>query len=294
MSIDQQFAERSLRTADGLTLSFRDYGSRFSQATPVLCLPGLTRNVRDFTDLAASLMPDRRVISLDARGRGKSDFDPDYTSYTLVREVGDTLTLISQEFERPCIIVGTSRGGLAGMILNGVRPDLVGGLVLNDIGPELEPAGLQRIVEYLGITPTPLNTWDDAVRALKKSNSSEFTDLTEADWLAWAHRTFRDEDGRPGLDYDPKLRDATLSASVGVSDFWPQFRGLGDKPTLLIRGENSDLLSTGTVAKMRRTKPDMTVVTVRNRGHVPFLDEPEAKSAILAFIAEVDGRANPS
>lgn len=294
MSSDQYYIERSLKTADGLALSFRDYGSRFSQATPVLCLPGLTRNVRDFDDLAQSLMANRRVLSLDARGRGRSDYDPDFTSYNLVREVGDTLTLISQEFDRPCIIIGTSRGGLAGMILNGVRPDLIAGLALNDIGPDMEPEGLGRIFNYLGITPDPFNTWDDAVLYMKQNNASEFPDLTDADWVAWAKRTFRDENGVPKLDYDPKLRDATLNGSFTVADFWPQFRGLAETPTLLLRGENSDLLSAETVIKMRRTKPDMTAVTVRNRGHVPFLDEPEAMSALFAFITEVEGRAKPS
>ncbi len=288
MTDDGDFTEHGLRTADGITLSFRNYGSRFSTLAPVLCLAGLTRNAKDFHDLATELALARRVVCLDARGRGRSDYDDNYSSYTLVREVGDILTLISQEFQKPCIIIGTSRGGLAAMILNGVRHDMIAGIVLNDIGPELEPAGLKRIIDYLGIPPNPLETWDDAVAALKSSNANEFPDLTDEQWVAWAHRTFRDDDGVPILDYDLKLRDATLEAGPMTSDFWPQFRGLGDTPTLMLRGENSDLISVETVQKMRRTKPDMTAVTVKGRGHVPFLDEPEARMAILSFIAEID------
>ena len=120
-------------------LSFREYGSRISKATPVLCLPGLTRNAKDFHDIALKMAPERRVLSLDARGRGGSDYDPTFSNYNLVTEVGDVLSLISAQFDRPCIILGTSRGGLAAMILCGVRPSMLAGVVLNDIGPVLEP-----------------------------------------------------------------------------------------------------------------------------------------------------------
>jgi len=282
------FSEREMQTADGLTLRYRDYGSRFSVQMPVLCLPGLTRNAKDFHDLALALCPHRRVVSLDARGRGRSDYDTQYANYTLIREVGDILSLISTEFERPCLIIGTSRGGLAAMILHGVRPDMIAGIVLNDIGPELEPGGLNRIMDYLGITPDPLDNWDDAVAAMKASNETDFPDLDDAEWRAWAERTFRDEGGVPVLDYDKHLRDAMIEAGSGAPDFWPQFRSLSDTPVLLLRGEHSDLLSPETVSKMRRVKPDMTALTVRGRGHVPFLDEPEARAAIIAMIAELD------
>ena len=292
VTVSEGFTEHGLRTADGITLSFRSYGSRFSKRLPVLCLAGLTRNAKDFHDIALALAPERRVVSLDARGRGRSDYDDTYSNYSLVREVGDVLTLISQEFETPCIIIGTSRGGLQAMILHGVRQDMIAGIVLNDIGPELEPAGLKRIVDYLGIPPDPLESWDDAVAALKATNATEFADLGDDEWLAWAQRTFRDDDGVPILDYDVKLRDATLEAGPMPADFWPQFRGLHDTPTLMLRGENSDLVSVETVQKMRRAKPDMTSVTVKGRGHVPFLDEPEARAAILSFIAEIDQRGS--
>lgn len=285
---DEGFTERGLRTADGIMLAFRDYGSRFATQTPILCLAGLTRNSKDFHDLAMALAPERRVVCLDARGRGRSDYDETWSNYNLIREVGDILTLLSQEFNKRCIIIGTSRGGLASLIAHGVRRDIIAGIVLNDIGPELEPAGLSRIMDYLGIPPEPLNTWDDAVVAMKASNATGFDGLDDAQWMSWAERTFREDDGVPILDYDLRLRDAVLQAGSTTADFWPQFRSLVETPVLLLRGENSDLLSVETVQKMRRVKPDMTAVTVRGRGHVPFLDEPEARSAILSFIAEVD------
>lgn len=291
MPLERGFKTGTLRTTDGLMLSFREYGSRISLATPVLCLPGLTRNAKDFDAIATEMAPERRIISLDARGRGCSDYDPKIENYNLVVEVGDILSLISAEFERPCVILGTSRGGLAAMILSGVRPSMIAGIILNDIGPVLEPAGLERIVETLGVAPEPLETWDDAVAALKATNAKEFPTLSEDEWLVWAQRTFREEDGKPVLDYDPKLRDAVLESAGAVPEFWPQFRAMAEIPTLVLRGENSDLLSAATVDAMRRAKPDLTAVKVKGRGHVPFLDEPEALSAIHAFVSRVDQQA---
>ncbi|WP_018631324.1 alpha/beta fold hydrolase [Neomegalonema perideroedes] len=283
---------RSFRAADGLTLAFRDYGSPFSQRTPVICLAGLTRNSKDFDPLARRLASNRRVLTLDARGRGASSYDPKFENYNLIVEVGDALQLVSSELRRPCAIVGTSRGGLQALILNGVRPDLVRGVALNDVGPELAPQGLARIFGYLGIRPEPLESWADAVAALKANNAADFQ-LSEAQWLDWAKRSFRETpEGRLELDYDPKMRDAALAAAKNApgGDFWPQFRALADKETLLIRGENSDLLTLETVAKMRRVKPDLVTATVRGRGHAPFLDEPEALNALDAFLARLDSR----
>jgi len=288
--LDRAYKTRTLPTTDGLTLSFREYGSRISDATPVLCLPGLTRNSADFHAIATILESERRVISLDARGRGRSDYDPNYQNYNLVTEVGDVLSLISAEFDRPCIVLGTSRGGLAAMILCGVRPSMMAGVVLNDIGPVLDAKGLDRIKDYLGIPPVPLDTWEDAAAAIEASHAEDFPDLRAPDWLAWAQRTFREENGKPVLDYDLKLRDAVLEQTGPVAEMWPQFRAMADIPTLVLRGENSDLLSVQTVEEMRRAKPDLTAVTIKGRGHVPLLDEYESVSAINAFLMQVDAK----
>ncbi len=289
--MEQGYKTRTLRTTDGLTLAYREYGSRFARGVPVLCLPGLTRNSADFHTIATAMAGERRVLALDARGRGRSEYDPDYTHYNLVTEVGDVLALITAEFDRPCMILGTSRGGLAAMILCGVRPAMVAGVVLNDIGPVLEPEGLERIMGYLGIVPDPLETWDDAVAALKSVNGRDFPGLTDAAWLTWAQQTFRDEGGRPVLDYDLKLRDAVLESAGPVPEMWPQFRAMTDIPTLVLRGENSDLLSAQTVDAMRRAKPDLTAVTVKGRGHAPLLDEPESTTSIRSFLARIDAKA---
>lgn len=288
--MDRAYKTRTLPTTDGLTLSFREYGSRISDATPVLCLPGLTRNSADFHAIATILESERRVISLDARGRGRSDYDPNYQNYNLVTEVGDVLSLISAEFDRPCIVLGTSRGGLAAMILCGVRPSMMAGVVLNDIGPVLDAKGLDRIKDYLGIPPVPLDTWEDAAAAIEASHAEDFPDLRAPDWLAWAQRTFREENGKPVLDYDLKLRDAVLEQTGPVAEMWPQFRAMADIPTLVLRGENSDLLSVQTAEEMRRAKPDLTAVTIKGRGHVPLLDEYESVSAINAFLMQVDAK----
>jgi len=264
--LDREYQNRTLPTTDGLTLSFREYGSRFSEATPVLCLPGLTRNSADFHAIASVIASERRVISLDARGRGRSDYDPNYQNYNLVTEVGDVLSLISAEFERPCMILGTSRGGLAAMVLCGVRPSMVAGVVLNDIGPVLEAEGLDRIKDYLGIPPVPLETWEDAAAAIEAGNAEDFP------------------------DYDLKLRDAVLENTGPVPEMWPQFRAMADIPTLVLRGENSNLLSAKTVEEMRRAKPDLTAVTVKGRGHVPLLDEQESLTAINAFLERIDSK----
>ncbi len=288
--MDRAYKTRTLPTTDGLTLSFREYGSRISDATPVLCLPGLTRNSADFHAIATILESERRVISLDARGRGRSDYDPNYQNYNLVTEVGDVLSLISAEFDRPCIVLGTSRGGLAAMILCGVRPSMMAGVVLNDIGPVLDAKGLDRIKDYLGIPPVPLDNWEDAAAAIEASHAEDFPDLRAPDWLAWAQRTFREENGKPVLDYDLKLRDAVLEQTGPVAEMWPQFRAMADIPTLVLRGENSDLLSVQTVEEMRRAKPDLTAVTIKGRGHVPLLDEYESVSAINAFLMQVDAK----
>ena len=293
-SVEAEFRDGTLRTTDGLTLAFREYGSRIARGTPVLCLPGLTRNAKDFHTIAAELASTRRVIALDARGRGRSDYDPNYRNYNLVTEVGDILTLITAEFDRPCLILGTSRGGLAAMILCGVRPSMIAGVVLNDIGPVLEEKGLERIVDYLGIEPKPLENWDDAVAAMKASNKADFPTLSEAEWRAWAERTFREQDGKPVLDYDLRLREAVLESSGPIPEMWPQFRAMQAVPTLVLRGENSDLLSEKTVDEMRRNKPDMSAVKVKARGHVPFLDEPESRAAIHKLISRIDGTGTPA
>jgi len=288
MPSELPFLERNFTTHDGLRLYFRDYGSRLSKRIPILCLAGLTRNSKDFHELALRLSVDRRVITLDSRGRGRSEYDPNPLNYSMIVEAGDALGLLSAEIARPAIIIGTSRGGLLSLVLNGVRPDLVAGLVLNDIGPEIQSQGVARILTYLGVQPKQGISLEEAVRSLKTTHKSAFPNLTEEQWQAWAQRSYAETGEGLALDYDPKIRDAILNTTTEGEDYWPRLRRMSNVPTLLLRGENSDILSERTVQKMRRSKPDIRIVTVKGRGHVPFLDEPEVISAIDELLVGLD------
>lgn len=286
--------ERSITTADGLSLFLRDWPAidGADAATPILGLPGLTRNSSDFEPLTEALREQgdgRRVLAMDFRGRGRSGKADDYSTYNPMQEAGDTIAAIDQLVGGPVIIVGTSRGGIVGMIVSLARRDLVRALVLNDIGPVIEPAGTQRIMEFVGL-PLPGDLeWSNAGAYVRSGLEDEFPNVGDAHWEAHARRTFRDDAGRPAMNYDPKLRDATLDQMTdSPADLWPQFDILPPMPLLTIRGENSDLLSTETVAEMVRRRPDIETVQIADRGHVPFLNEPPAVAAIKALLEAAD------
>lgn len=276
-------------TGDGLKLFYRDHDGAGRGRVPVVCLPGLSRNHRDFGPLAAHLAPSRRVICPDMRGRGRSDYAPDPAHYNVGVEVGDVLHLLAALQIGRAVFVGTSRGGLQTMVIAQVRPDLMAGAVLNDIGPRIEPEGLARIVATLGGAPARFDTWQDATAAVRRANAAQFPDLTGAQWAAFARRILRDVDGTPTRDFDPAL--AVVSAAAfekPLAEIWEVFAHLSPVPALVIRGALSDLLSAATVARMVAAKPDLATVTVPARGHVPFLDEPEALAAIDALLEVVD------
>ena len=268
---------------DGRRLAYQDTGG----ADPVvLCLAGLTRNARDFAGLAAHLAPHYRVLRLDARGRGLSEWaDDPIAEYTVPVEAGDALALLDHLEVPRAAIIGTSRGGILGLMIAAGMPGRVNCLVLNDIGPVIEAQGLANIMGYLGVEPKAA-TFEAAARALQKSMGAAFPDFSALQWLGFARTIYRDEGGRPRLSYDARLRDAVEAATQGAPpDLWPVFDALAELPVLTIRGENSDILSVETLAEMARRRPDMAHVTIRNRGHVPFLDEPEAVAAIDEFLA---------
>ena len=267
---------------DGRRLAFQDTGGA-GQA--VLCLPGLTRNARDFAGLAAHLAPLYRVLRLDPRGRGMSEWaDVPVAEYTVPVEAGDALALLDcQEIPRAAI-VGTSRGGILGMMIGATAPGRVSCLVLNDIGPVIEPRGLDNIMGYLGIEPEATSFEAMAV-ALERAMGAEFPDLSFLQWQGFARTIYRDEGGRPRLSYDARLRDAVEAAmQAAPADLWPFFDTLTGLPILTIRGKNSDILSAETLAEMARRRADMAHVTVADRGHPPFLDEPAAVAAIDEFL----------
>lgn len=286
------FREAYATAADGLRLYYREYGQAQAAHAPVLCLPGLTRNSKDFHDLALRLSAQRRVIAVDLRGRGRSERDPrGAAGYSPLVELDDVLRLIAQASLGPSVVIGTSRGGILAMLMASVRPDLLRGIVLNDIGPELDPAGIARIRGYVGVGEAP-ESWEAAASALEALHGAHFPGLSAQDWLAYARRSFTEREGRPAFDYDPAIGESLRGAPAG--DLWPQFAALAAIPTLVLRGAHSDLLSAETVARMREQKPDLLAVTVPDRGHVPFLDEPEVTAALDAFLARIDGGQNDS
>ncbi len=276
---------------DGLRLYARDYGYRLSPLTPVVCLPGLTRNSKDFHELAMHLSPKRRVLCLDYRGRGRSEYDRNYKNYTPLTEVTDTLDVMTAAGISHAIVVGTSRGGILAMVMAVLRPTVLKGVVLNDIGGEIAIEGILRIAGYVGNMPDPKN-WNEAVLTLKKVAQAHFPTLPEDEWITFARNTFRDVNGKPKSDYDPALRH-TLPKIISSSDarippLWPYFNALKNIPTLVIRGENSDLLTAETLEKMHQAHENMVSLTLKNRGHTPFLNEIQAVAAIDRLIKQID------
>jgi pimeloyl-ACP methyl ester carboxylesterase len=277
-----------LTTEDGLRLYARDYPNPDSPLT-VLCLHGLTRNSADFAELAEALAPTCRVIVLDQRGRGRSDYDANPANYQIPTYVRDTLTLLDTlQLERVALI-GTSMGGLISMTLESLQPQRVGGIVLNDVGPVVEPAGIARIQSYVGKGGN-LSSWGDAVRVTRENNRIAFPDFGDADWDAFARRMYHlDADGIPQSTYDAAIAQP-LNADTSTAvppDLWPLFDSVAELPMLVIRGAHSDILSAATVAEMARRHPGLRHVEVANRGHAPMLDEPEALAAIQAFLEDV-------
>jgi len=284
------FAWKSLETADGLALSYRDYpGSAGATASPVLCLHGLTRNSADFEDLAPRLAEGRRVLAMDVRGRGRSAYDPNWRNYHPGTYLADVFTLLDHEQLERVALIGTSMGGLIGMMLGAERPRALAGLVLNDIGPEIAPEGLQRIAGYVGKTG-PVASWAEARERVRAINEAALPDLTQADWDRFARRLYR-EDASQGIvpAYDPNIAEAMAEAGAAPPDLWSVFDALAESPVLVLRGESSDILARETVAAMQARHRDCTAVAVPGRGHAPMLDEPVALAAIESFLAEKAG-----
>ena len=283
--------DKYFTSQDGLRLYARDYEkSGDADAAPVICLSGLTRNSKDFHELASRMAPTRRVVAMDYRGRGRSDYTKEWATYTPLQEMEDTFAMMAALGLHDAIIAGTSRGGLIALMMAAVRPTAVRAVILNDIGPEVNPQGLLRIHGYLGVTPKAQN-WEDAVYLMKSINHGVNT-LSDDEWMTWARRTYIEKNGFPFGDYDKNLRKTFAShdelTTSELPTLWPQFKALKNRPVLVLRGEHSDILSAKTVDRMLKEKPDLLATTVNDRGHVPFLDEPEA----LASIAELLKRAD--
>lgn len=259
---------------DDLKLAYHDQGV----GPPVLCLSGLTRNSTDF-DYIAALLPNYRVIRMDYRGRGASAWSDDPDSYSWDNEAQDALDLLDHLGIEKTALLGTSRGGMIAMYLAATAKHRLTGVCLNDIGPDLDQTGLERIKNYVGVQPAQKTMQELA--AVLKANSPDFKNVPAERWLAEAgKRAVKTPDGL-ALAYDPNLRKR-LDKDLVVTppDLWPMFDALNGLPLALIRGTNSDIVSAETVQEMRRRRPDMTYANIPDRGHVPYLDEPEAVTII--------------
>ena len=274
---------RHYTSHDGLRLFYRDYAAD-KPGTPIVCLPGLTRNSRDFEDLAERLRDRRRVLTPDLRGRGFSAHDPNWRNYHPGTYVRDVLTLLDTLDIDRVIIIGTSLGGLIAMTIAEHDASRLAGVVMNDIGPEIAPEGLARVQGYTGRLPA-VGSWQEAVDQTKEIYGQWLPGLSGDDWAKMARRAYReDDDGIPRLDMDPNIGTAVREVGPQLGDPWQRFDALRAIPTVVLRGELSDILSAGIVARMKERKPDLITVDVPNRGHVPLLDEPECVAAIEQLI----------
>jgi pimeloyl-ACP methyl ester carboxylesterase len=265
-----------VKAQDGLRLHVREYGSQSDPGLPVVCLPGLTRTTADFEALAPALAndsgPQRRVIAIDSRGRGLSEYDKNPRNYNLAVELADIATVLMALGVRPAVFVGSSRGGILTMLMGVANPAAIAAGVLHDIGPVIEPAGLTRIKSYVGKLAQP-RSFVDGAEILQQLFGEQFPKLTVQDWLVAARRAWREENGVLQPTYDVHIADtlADVEVSKPLPPLWTEFNALAGKPILVIRGSNSDILSAATVSAMAAHHPGLEVLEVPDQGHVPNL-----------------------
>lgn len=290
---DTGFASRVVSAPDGLRLHVRIYGMRARRGLPVVCLPGLTRNGSDFHEIATALTGDpaqpRLVITIDSRGRGRSDYDPNPDNYSFAVELADVLAAITALEIGPAIFLGTSRGGILAMLLGAARPGAMAGVILNDIGPVIDSKGLVRIKGYVGKLPTP-RSFAEGAEILRRLGDAQFPALTPESWLRQARQTWTQANGALSLAYDPKLSRTLESIDIEtpLPPLWGAFDSLARIPLMVVRGGNSDILSAATVDAMRARRLDIDVLEVPDQGHAPLLAEPDTIARIAAFMTLCD------
>jgi len=275
-------------SADGLRLYARDYACRDRDTTAaetILCMHGLTRNSADFAGLAEHLSADYRVIAVDQRGRGKSDYDSVVANYTPITYVQDMFALLDKlEIDRVTLI-GTSMGGLMSFLMCAMQDARISAVIINDIGPEVDPAGLNRIKSYVG-KAAPVTSWSDAIAQAKTMVGAAFPNFSDQQWSDFVHSTYKEVNGVPVLAYDPAIAQPMDDGASGAvpPDLWPVFEACASTPMLVIRGELSDILAPECVDEMRARKADLQFAEIPLRGHAPTLDEPASRSAIDQFL----------
>ena len=278
------FEDFYFQVPDGLRLHYRDYPGA-SDRPPLLCLHGLTRNARDFEHFAERYSPQFRVLVLEFRGRGLSDYDPQPSRYTPLTYCADVQHFLDHVGAPHAIFVGTSLGGLVTMSMAVLGPQRIAASILNDVGPELGQGGLDRIQAYVG-RGERFKSWEEAAASIAGNQASAFPNYGDEDWLAAARRNCREDSGEILFDYDVAIAAAFQNAGPTPKiDMWPLFHALAAKPLLVVRGALSKLLSASTARKMREAAPDACFVEVPDVGHAPMLDEPEAVAAIDSFLA---------
>jgi len=292
---ETHFEECFYESSDGLSLYYRDYAeARAPGATnevppPVLCLPGLTRNSRDFASIAEHLAATRRVLCLEFRGRGRSQHDPVTANYVPPTYANDVVTLIDHLSLDRVILLGTSLGGIVSMLLASIVPGRIGGVVLNDMGAVIDPKGLARIGSYAG-KQGPVDSWQGAVAQARETNELAFPGKSDEWWLEFSRKVYReDATGQVVLDYDPAIGEAARNTGrpTDPNAGWSLFEALMPIPTLLLRGETSDILSREVALEMTKRKPGLVLTEIPGVGHAPMLEEPDATQAIDGFLASV-------
>lgn len=284
---EKRWQDRSWTSSDGLKLHLRDYAGS-ADRPPILCLPGLTRNARDFEALAERLAGEWRVICPDMRGRGDSDYARDPRTYTPAHYVADVEALLVAEGIERFVAIGTSLGGLMTMMLAAANPQRIAAAVINDVGPQIEPAGLARIREHVG-QGRSYETWVHAARALQEASRDIYPGWELPDWLRMAKRCMViGTGGRIVFDYDMKIAEpfeAEQGPAPAPEVMWALYDALATRPLLLLRGEHSDILSAEVAARMAARAPAAELVTVPGVGHAPTLDEAESIAAIARLLA---------
>ncbi len=279
---------------DGLRLYARDYSgatNKNKKAKTILCMHGLTRNSADFEDICNELADRYRLIVVDQRGRGLSDYDPNPANYNPLVYVQDMFLLLKTLELSSVILLGTSMGGIMAMMMAAMKPEMVQAIIINDIGPEIAEKGLDRLKKYVGKS-APVTNWDEAVKRTAAINGIAFPQANAQDWLKFAKRLYREDDkGCPVIACDPNIavllndNDNNNGQNSAAPDLWPVYEQILDKPMLLIRGELSDIIDVECVRKMQQKKPDIEILEIPNVGHAPLLSEPEVEPRIMSFLS---------
>ncbi|GLR48710.1 alpha/beta fold hydrolase [Sphingomonas astaxanthinifaciens] len=286
------FEDRSYNSADGLRLHYRDYAGGDPDQPPILCLPGLTRNCRDFEPVADRFAGEWRVLSLDFRGRGQSAADPDPSHYMPATYARDVLKLLDQLGIADAVFVGTSLGGLVTMLIGAMEEERIAGALLNDIGPEVSPQGIERIRNYVG-KAADWPSFAAAGAAFAERAGDVYPHWGAAEWERFARRTCREEGGAVVLDYDMAIAQPFAQANEATQpNLWPWLDHLKDKPVTILRGALSDLFDAPVAERMvRELGPNAELVTVPDVGHAPSFDEPESIAAVERLLARVRAAA---